>query len=304
MTETSKLHPTTSVSTFGFQVAYELSRRSRPIDMLETGLSEYGIRPTPRHRPAERQKPPTTQPVSRGVYFAKVAQYAVIECYYFRGHGDFAAPAVPAETHTRGINSSLRDVTAMLFFAAGNARAAGETTRPLIRLERKAGGGKGRPTCTWIAQEENDISEVIRTLQSIHRRSVLTDLIERASELGRLKKGWNSYSAPAPTPAAIGNAKTLLTLASVAGIIPERIEPSAMGGVGVTFTVGSREVAVEFYNAGNAHALFSDNETEALDTAPVALGVEGYNRLLQQVRRYLYGHNAAAQAPRPKLPRR
>jgi hypothetical protein len=236
------------------------------------------------------------------VYFAKVAQSPVIECLYFRGRGDLAAPAVPAEAHTRGINSSLRDVTAVLFFAAANARAAGETTRPLIRPERRAGGGKGRPTCAWLAQEENDISEVIRTLQSIHRRSVLAGLLERASGLGRLKQGWNSYSDPAPTPAAIGNAKTLLTLASAAGLIPDRIEPSAMGGVGVTFAVGSREVAVELYNAGSAHALFSDNATETLDTAPVALGVEGYNTLLQQVGRYLYGHTAAAQAPRPKLP--
>jgi hypothetical protein len=297
MTRTSTLHPTTAVSTFGLQAAYELSCGPCPIAMLETGLSEYGIRTTPRHRLAEQQGPPTTQPVSRGVYFSKVAQHPVIECYYFRGHGDFDAPATPAATHTRGINSSLRDVTAMLFFAAANARAAGETTRPLIHPVRKVGGGKGHPIRTWIAQEENDISHVIRTLQAIHRRSVLTDLIERASELGRLNQGWNSYSAPAPTPAAIGNAKTLLTLASVAGIIPERIEPSAMGGVGVTFTAGSREVVVEFYNAGNAHALFSENDTEALETAPVAPGVEGYSRLLQEVRRYLYGHNAAAQAP-------
>jgi hypothetical protein len=298
MTETSTLHPTTSVSTFGLQVAYRL-------DMLEAGLSEYGIRTAPRHYLAERQEPLTTQPVSRGVYFAKVPQHPVIECYYFRGHGDFAAPAVPVATHPRGINSSLRDVTAMLFFAAANARVAGETTRPLIRPEHhKAGGGKGHPTRTWIAQEENDIGGVILTLHAIHRRSVLTALIARASELGKLKKGWNSYSAQAPTPAAIGNAKTLLTLASVAGIIPERIEPSAMGGVGVTFTAGSREVAVEFYNAGTAHALFSDNETGALDTAPVAPGVEGYSRLLQKVGRYLYGHNTTTPAPRPKLLRR
>jgi hypothetical protein len=138
--------------------------------------------------------------------------------------------------------------------------------------------------------------------QALQPGSVVTTLIERACELGKLNKGWNSYSAPAPTSAAIGKAKTLLTRASVAGIVPERIEPSAMGGVGVTFAAGSREVAVEFYNAGNVHALFSDSETESLDTAPVALGVEGYDRLLQQVRRYLYGQNAAA--PQPKLPRR
>lgn len=297
MTETNMLHPITSVSTFGLQVAYEASRWPRPINVLGARLSEYGIRTTPYLHRVERQEPPTTQPVSGGMYFAKVAQHPAIECYHFRRPGDFAASAVSAENYTRGINSSLRDVTAMLPFAMANARAAGETTVPLIRLERKSGGGQSRRTFTWIAQEENDISEVIRTLQAIHRHSVRTNIIERVSELGKLKKGWNSYSAPAPNAIAIGNAKTLLTLASVAGIIPERIEPSAMGGVGVTFIVGSREVAVEFYNAGNAHALFSDNETETLDSAPVALGVEGSHRLLKQIRRYLYVHNAAAQVP-------
>ena len=95
----------------------------------------------------------------------------------------------------------------------------------------------------------------------------------------------------------------MLALASAAGLIPERIEPSAMGGVGVRFTAGSREVAVETYNTGAAHALFSDLATEDLDTAPVVPGVEGYNKLLHDIRRYLYGHNAATQAPRPELPR-
>jgi hypothetical protein len=270
--------------------------------MLESGLSEYGIRTTPLRRTAERQEPPTTRPVSRWVYFAKVAQHPVIECYYFRGHGDYPAPAAPTESHAPGINSSLRDVAAMLYFAAANARSAGETTRPLIHLERKVGGGKGQTPRTWIAQEANDISEVIRTVHAIHRRSILRELIERVSRLGGLKKGWNSYSAPAPTSVAIGNAKAMLVLASAAGIIPECISPSAIGGVGVTFAAGSREVAVEFYNAGNAHALFSDKETESLDTAPVAPGVEGYSKLLQDARRYLYGQNAAAQAPQPSLP--
>jgi len=299
MTDTGTLHATTAVSTFGLQFGYEISGRPRPIGMLERGLTEYGIFATPHHHPAERHELPTTQPVSSGVYFGKVAQYPVIQCYHFRDHGDLAHPA---ETHTRGINSSLRDVTAMLFFEAANARAAGDTTRPLIRTGRKAEDGKARPTRAWIAQEEKDISELIRTPLTIHRPSILTNLIERATALGRLKEGWNSYSAPAPTPAAISNAKSLLTLAANAGMIPERIEASAMGGVGVTFTARSREVAVEFYNPGNAHALFSDNETEALDTAPVAPGVEGYRRLLDEVHRYLYGHNATAQAPRPKLP--
>jgi hypothetical protein len=161
-------------------------------------------------------------------------------------------------------------------------------------------------TAVQVLLESFDaLSEMERqeAILEILRRTTLTELIERATELGKLKEGWNSYSALPPTPAAVDNAKTLLTLASVAGIIPECVAPSAMGGLGVTFTAGSREVAVEFYNAGKAHALFSDNETESLNTAPVAPGVEGYTRLLQEVRLYLYGDNAAAEAPRPELPR-
>jgi hypothetical protein len=306
MTDTSLLHSPTSVSTFGLPVAYKPSRPGPPSEMLKASLSEYRIRTQPPdYRIAKRREQPTTQPISRGVYFSKAPENSVIECYYFRGHGsDFAAPAVPAETYLRGINSSFREVTAMLFFAAANAQDVGEASRPLIRPEKLAWEGKGCYSHTWIAHEKKDISPMIRTLQSIHRGSILTELIERASRLVGLKKGWNSYSAPAPSSATIGNAKTLLTLAFAAGIIPERIEPSAMGGAGVTFTAGGREITVEFYNAGNAHALFSDNRTETLDTAPVALSVEGYNRLLQQVRRYLYSHDTPVQAPRSEFPGR
>jgi hypothetical protein len=304
MNETSTLATTTEVSTIGLQTAYEFSGRPRPLDVLETDLRAYGIRVTPPHIAAEPQEVASTQPVSQGLYFAKVPQQSAIECYYFHGPGDLTAPLSPPSARMQGIRSSLRDVRAMLFVAAANADAAGETTRPLIRPERRAASKKAASSRAWIAQEETDITEVIRTVRTIHQNSLRAELLGRVSELRKLKTGWNSYSAAPPAPVAMDNAKIMLTLAFAADIIPERIEPSAMGGVGVTFTAGSREVAVEFYNAGNTHALLSDSATELLDTMPVPTGVAGYSKLLQDIRRYLYGHDATAQARQPTLPRR
>ncbi len=300
MSETKAWDPTTSVSTFGVQAAYGFSSRPQSCGMIHTGLKDYGLCALQPQQTTEGRERPTTRPVSRGEYFARVPQSPVIEYCHFRTDVGSANTDAPIGTPTQWIDSSMRDVSTMLFVAGINARAAGKDTRPLIRPQRKEWGGIRR---TWIAQKESDITDVVRTLQAIHRRSVLAELIERASKLGELQNGWNSYTARAPTAVAISNAKTLLTMASVAGNIPERIEPSAMGGVGVTFTAGNREVTVEFYNSGSAHALFSDNAKETLDTAPVVPRVDDYRRLLQDIRGYLHGYNAPTQAPRPELPR-
>ncbi len=68
--------------------------------------------------------------------------------------------------------------------------------------------------------------------------------------------------------------------------IPERVEPSAMGGVGFTFSAGSRDVVVEFYNNGTAHALFSDDSTHEMDTRPVSPNVNSYRIILEEIRNY------------------
>src|SRR5262249_2590251 len=95
-------------------------------------------------------------------------------------------------------------------------------------------------------------------------------------ELKDLGDGWDSYSPPAPSSVAIANARALVQEAGGLNTAPERVEPSAMGGVGVTFASGLREVVIEFYNKGTAHALFSDDATGDMRTQPVPTDASGY----------------------------
>jgi hypothetical protein len=118
------------------------------------------------------------------------------------------------------------------------------------------------------------------------RRGLLCASID---QLEKLKDGWDSYSAPAPQSAAIENAKSLVAEAEQLDVEPERIEPSAMGGVGVTFSAAGREVVIEFYNKGTAHALFSEDSTGDMSTRPVQTNQNGYRVIIDEVQKYLYG---------------
>ncbi len=119
------------------------------------------------------------------------------------------------------------------------------------------------------------------------------ELLAELDALKKLPDGWDSYAAPAPRPAAVKNAKALVIEAGKLGVGPERVEPSAMGGVGVTFSAGRREVVVEFYNNGTAHALFSDDATGDMNTQAVSTTRDGRGGIIGEVRKYLYGEKTA-----------
>jgi hypothetical protein len=142
-----------------------------------------------------------------------------------------------------------------------------------------------------------------QSIQFTVPQSHTTRLLAKLDTFKTLEKGWNGYSAPGPAEVAISNAKLLVETASAEDMIPTRVEPSAMGGVGVTFLAGHREAGVEFYNNGTAHALFADNSAESMDTQPVRPHTEGYQSFLVRARRYLYGHKKAAKTPISKVPR-
>ncbi|HEX3148544.1 MAG TPA: hypothetical protein VHR66_10700 [Gemmataceae bacterium] len=110
------------------------------------------------------------------------------------------------------------------------------------------------------------------------------------SRLRQLQDGWDSYGAPAPSEKAIANAFTLVTEAINHGLAVDRAEPSAMGGVGITFSEGMREVVVEFYNADTAHALFSDDAADDARTAAVPTDGAGYKWIIDEVQKHLDGN--------------
>ena len=69
-----------------------------------------------------------------------------------------------------------------------------------------------------------------------------------------------------------------------------------MGGVGVTFASGDREVVVELFNNGEAYALFADDATNNMTTRPVPTEGDGYRKFIDEVRTYIYGKSSALAA--------
>jgi hypothetical protein len=111
-------------------------------------------------------------------------------------------------------------------------------------------------------------------------------LLGRLRSLVNLADGWDSYRAPAPQSDAISHAECFLNQLSRADVLPSRLSPSVVGGIGVTFREGQRKSYVEFYNNGTVYALFSDGESEPT-TQQVEPTENGYARLLAEIRNYL-----------------
>lgn len=114
----------------------------------------------------------------------------------------------------------------------------------------------------------------------------VAEVLEAMTGLMALSDGWNGYSAPSPSLIAVENAKSFMVIASEARLVPTSVEPSAMGGVGVTFFRHPREVAIEFYNNETAHVLLTDDTTSQMDTHPVRTEESGYRELVEEVQNY------------------
>jgi hypothetical protein len=139
-----------------------------------------------------------------------------------------------------------------------------------------------------VVRKDVDAGAVRPTERSVPA-GALAPLLTKLDSYALLPDRWNGYRAPAPCVVAIRHAKALTAETNRLALTPERVEPSAMGGVGVTFEAGPREVVVEFYNNGTAHALFSDDATGEMDTRSVSLSPNGYRELINSVRKYLHG---------------
>lgn len=232
---------------------------------------------------------------------------ATIEYYEVPQEPEFSAdiaPETPDEPCQMGIDTAVRDALIAHYFEAAKTSYREACTDPLLSsgwvTSKRSGDGFGR----WFAQKTCELSSTVVSLRDLckkHHRlrrgtplRAAAELMLRLEEMRALRDNWNSYSAPAPTAAAIENAKLLVAAARTDGTIPERVEPSAMGGVGVTFARGDREAVVEFYNDGTAHALFADNKTEEMDTRPVTPTAAGFTAFLVEVRTYLHAQHPTA----------
>jgi hypothetical protein len=115
-------------------------------------------------------------------------------------------------------------------------------------------------------------------------------IFEKLESFSKLRTGWDGYSARAPEKAAILSAKLFLSQLTESGRVPDRIKPSVVGGIGITFRSNQRKCYVEFYNNGTVYALFSDGQTEP-ETCQVPPTAQNYKVLIKAIQGYLNAGN-------------
>lgn len=111
---------------------------------------------------------------------------------------------------------------------------------------------------------------------------------EKIDSFHTLQTGWNGYSAPAPSGAAIKTAKLFLAQLQSKDLRPDRIKPAAVGGIGVTFRKDRRKSYVEFYNNGTVYVLFSEGTPEP-ETRQIRPTIRDYLSAIEEIQGYLNG---------------
>ena len=119
-------------------------------------------------------------------------------------------------------------------------------------------------------------------------RAIPAALLEQLEGFLNLRPGWNGYSAPPPNRDAVSTAANALG-ALQALSEPNRLAPSAVGGIGITYRKGPRKAYLECYNNGQVILLLSDSGTEQLQTCKIDPTMEGLSQLPGLIREYLDG---------------
>ena len=116
-----------------------------------------------------------------------------------------------------------------------------------------------------------------------------TGLFALLEGLLRLPAGWDSYRAPAPTIAAVSNARRFLRTMLDGGLCPSSVDASAVGGVAITVRRGGRKGYAEFYNDAGAVLLLADDGSEELATRDLATTTAAYSEAIREIREYVDG---------------
>lgn len=138
---------------------------------------------------------------------------------------------------------------------------------------QQAAASDGVTPADWIAERVN------RTFDSWQTK---------LAQLRGLATGWNGYSAAPPNEKAIQTADRYLGALRSSSWEPDRLEPSAMGGVGITHRRNGKKVYIEFYNDGRVHALFSERgDPPRMSTQPVGADPLSFEQFIAKARSYL-----------------
>jgi hypothetical protein len=108
-----------------------------------------------------------------------------------------------------------------------------------------------------------------------------------------LEPGWDSYRAAPPSKPTIEAARVFLEFLQKRESLPDKLNPSVVGGIGFTFRRGGRSVHVEFRNTGNAHAAFMEAGPKPR-VVRVNQDQTGFTELMVQAEKHLDEQPASA----------
>lgn len=106
---------------------------------------------------------------------------------------------------------------------------------------------------------EPDAPETSLTSEFIAAEELLGPIRSALRDLDNTKSDWNSYGAPAPSLRSINMGWRVLASLREAALIPERVLPSAEGGVAFIFmSTGENRAVIETLNSGEDFVLLYD----------------------------------------------
>jgi hypothetical protein len=129
----------------------------------------------------------------------------------------------------------------------------------------------------------------MKTLEASEETSELSLLRRRVKEIERLVDllpDWNSYGADPPSATAAEAAISAVRHLDDMELVPDRIVPSAEGGIGIAFRNGLKYADIEFFNNGEILALTANNG-ERIEIWPVGQGSEEIKHSLSKIRDYI-----------------
>jgi hypothetical protein len=91
----------------------------------------------------------------------------------------------------------------------------------------------------------------------------LGSVAKRLSEISVLKDNWDGFGAERPGVFAIGAARNSLQALAEANLQPSSVDPSAEGGVCISFRRNGRYADIEFFNNGEILAVTSTGHNDS-----------------------------------------
>lgn len=158
-------------------------------------------------------------------------------------------------TEDRAERRAQKDVSTMSTHVATapTGRICAEKLTPMAFTGRAIG---------WVVEflaTATSRGTVIRILtgQPSNDGARIAALCERVEHMRLVGPDWNGYGSEAPNQFAIENAKEIL-LSATSFVVPNRVAPSAQGGVGICFYRGNKYADIECLNTGEILATTSD----------------------------------------------